>query len=58
MRCSNTLYWRGWVSRRKIDWRGMINMEQNRIKSKVVWGHAGRADTVNLVLLEVFTPTQ
>ena len=36
----------------------MINMEQNRIKSKVVWGTLAAQILSILVLLEVVTPTQ
>ena len=36
----------------------MIKMEQNRIKSKVVWGTLAAQILSILVLLEVFTPTQ
>ena len=36
----------------------MVNMEQNRIKSKVVWGTLAAQILSILVLLEVFTPTQ
>ena len=36
----------------------MINMEQNRIKSKVVWATLAAQILSILVLLEVVTPTQ
>ena len=36
----------------------MINMEQGRLKSKVVWGTLAAQILSILVLLEVVTPTQ
>ena len=36
----------------------MVNMEQNRLKSKVVWATLAAQILSILVLLEVLTPTQ